>query len=83
MNEKMEKEIWISRGVEQDRVGSLASSSITDVYVDLNMRVCVPVDSNTHTGWVPQRVPQGPTEVSTSTQSYEWHGGRVGNGSVI
>lgn len=81
MNEKME-EIWIGRGVEQDRVGSLASSSITDVYVDLNMRVYVPVDSNTHTykgdwGRVPQRCPLA------HTQSYEWHGGRVGNGSVI
>lgn len=48
MNEKMEKEIQVGRGMEQDWVGGLASS-IIDVCVDLNTHVCVPVDTNTHT----------------------------------
>ena len=64
MNEKMEKEIWIGRGVEQDRVGSLASSSITDVYVDLNMRVCARGQQHPH---IHRGLGSSPTEVSTST----------------
>lgn len=49
MNKKMEKEIWTGRGMEQAQVDSLASSSIIDMCVDLNMHVCVPVESHTHT----------------------------------
>lgn len=36
-------------GVEQDRLGSLASSSSTDVSVDLSVRVCASGQQQTHT----------------------------------